>query len=155
VHGWELADAAHACGVEPRAGDAVVIRSGHGAYYDAHADEAPGFASPSGVHASCVEFLYGIDASMLVWDWQDAPGDQQGLPNPLPISHPLHVHNVVPPYLGMPIVDNADLERLAAVCDRARTVRVPARGRAARDRGCDRIAREPSRAAVKPRAGLK
>ena len=53
---------------------------------------------------------------MLVWDWQDAPTDQQGLPNPLPIEHPLHVHNVLLPYMGMPIVDNADLERLAATC---------------------------------------
>jgi kynurenine formamidase len=118
VHGWELADAAAACGVEPRAGDAVVIRSGHGAYFAAHAGEQPGFASPSGVHASCIEFLYETDASLLVWDWQDAPLDQQGLPNPLPIDHPLHVHNVVLPYLGMPILDNADLEDLAAACER-------------------------------------
>jgi kynurenine formamidase len=116
VHGWELVDAAAASGIEPRAGDAVVIRSGHGAYYAAHPSERPGFGSPSGVHASCVEFLYETDASMLVWDWQDAPSDQQGVPNPLPIDHPLHVHNVVLPYMGMPIVDNADLERLAATC---------------------------------------
>jgi len=118
VHGWELVDAAAAAGVEPGAGDAVVIRSGHGAYFAAHADVQPGFGSPSGVHASCIEFLYATDASLLVWDWQDAPTDQQGLPNPLPISHPLHLHSVVLPYLGMPIVDNADLERLAAACDR-------------------------------------
>jgi kynurenine formamidase len=117
VHGWELADAAAACGVEPRAGDAVIIRCGHGAYFAAHADEQPSFGSPSGVHASCIEFLYETDASLLMWDWQDAPLEQQGLPNPLPIAHPLHVHNVVLPYLGMPIIDNADLEELAVTCD--------------------------------------
>ena len=116
VHGWELADAAAGAGVEPRPGDAVIIRSGHGAYYDAHPDERPGFGSPSGVHASCVEYLYETDASMLVWDWQDAPTDQQALPNPLPIDHALHVHNVLLPYMGMPIIDNADLEPLAAAC---------------------------------------
>lgn len=116
VHGWELADAAAASGIEPRAGDAVIIRSGHGAYYAAHPDERPGFGTPSGVHASCIEFLAGTDAAALVWDWQDAPNDQQGLPNPLPIAHPLHVHNVVLPYMGMPIIDNAELETLAAVC---------------------------------------
>ena len=116
VHGWELADAAAAAGIEPRPGDAVVIRSGHGAYYDAHPQERPGFGSPSGVHASCVEYLHATDASMLVWDWQDAPTDQQGLPNPLPIDHALHVHNVLLPYMGMPIIDNADLEPIAAAC---------------------------------------
>ena len=117
VQGWDLADAAAAVGIEPRAGDAVIIRSGHGAYYDAHPGESPTMTSPSGVHASCVEFLHATDAAALVWDWQDAPTDQQGLANPRPISHPLHVHNVVLPYLGMPIVDNADLESLATTCD--------------------------------------
>ena len=78
--------------------------------------ERPGFGSPSGVHASCVEYLHATDASMLVWDWQDAPTDQQGLPNPLPIDHALHVHNVLLPYMGMPIIDNADLEPIAATC---------------------------------------
>ena len=115
VHGWELADAATQAGIEPAAGDAVVIRCGRGAYEQAQGGQKD-FVSPSGVHASCVEFLYETDASALIWDWQDAPTDQQGLPNPLPISHPLHVHNVVLPYLGMPIVDNADLEPIAAAC---------------------------------------
>jgi len=115
VHGWELADAAAACGVEPRAGDAVVIRCGRGAYEAAHPDAAS-FTLPAGVHASCVEFLASTEAALLMWDWQDAPTDQQGLPNPLPIDHPLHVHNVVLPYLGMPIVDNADLEPIAEAC---------------------------------------
>ncbi len=86
-----------------------------GAFERAH-PEHTGFASPSGVHASCVEFLYETDASALVWDWQDAPDEQQGLPNPLPINHALHVHNVVLPYLGMPIIDNADLEPIARAC---------------------------------------
>ncbi len=115
VHGWELADAAADAGVKPAAGDAVVIRCGRGAFERAHPDQVA-FGSPSGVHASCVEFLHDTAAALLVWDWQDAPGDQQGLPNPLPIDHPLHVHNVVLPYLGMPIVDNADLEPIAVAC---------------------------------------
>jgi kynurenine formamidase len=119
VHGWELVDAAAAAGIEPRAGDAVIIRSGHGAYYAAHPDERPGFGFPSGVHASCVEFLAETDAGLLLWDWQDAPTDQQGLPNPLPTNHALHVHNIALPYLGLPIVDNADLEPLAAACAEA------------------------------------
>ena len=80
--GWELADAAAAQGVEPRAGDAVIIRSGRGRYDELHPDERPGSARPTGVHAGAVEFLYDTDASLLCWDWQDAPTDQQGIPNP-------------------------------------------------------------------------
>jgi kynurenine formamidase len=116
VMGWELYDAATAQGVEPRAGDAVLIRSGHGRYYELHPDERPAFGSPSGVHATAVEFLYETDASLLCWDWQDAPTDQQGIANPMPISVPMHVHHIVLPYMGMPIIDNAELEALAAAC---------------------------------------
>jgi hypothetical protein len=56
------------------------------------------------------------DAALLLWDWQAAPTEQQGLPNPVPIDHPLHVHNVALPYMGMPIVDNADLRPVARAC---------------------------------------
>jgi len=115
VHGWELADAAAAQGVEPRAGDAVIIRSGFGPYFAA-TGETPGFTSPAGVHASCVEFLAATDAGLLCWDMQDAPIADQGIPNPLPIAVPLHVHHIVLPYMGMPIVDNCELEDLAPVC---------------------------------------
>jgi Putative cyclase len=115
VHGWELADAAAAQGVEPRAGDAVLIRSGYGPYFATH-DAQQGFLSPAGVHASCIEYLYEHDASMLVWDMQDAPIADQGIPNPRPIPVPLHVHAVVIPYMGMPILDNADFEPLALAC---------------------------------------
>jgi kynurenine formamidase len=118
VHGWELADAAAAQGVEPRPGDAVLIRGGFGAYFAARG-ERPGFGSAAGVHASCVEYLYEQSASMLVWDFQDAPGADQGLPNPKGYPVPLHVHQVVLPYMGMPILDNADFEALADACARA------------------------------------
>jgi hypothetical protein len=52
----------------------------------------------------------------LCWDQQDAPIADQGIPNPVPIPIPLHVHHVVLPYMGMPIVDNCELEDLAPVC---------------------------------------
>jgi len=48
--------------------------------------------------------------------WQDAPVDQQGIKNPLPIAVPMHVHHIVLPYMGMPIIDNAELEGLARTC---------------------------------------
>jgi kynurenine formamidase len=116
VHGWDLQDAAAAQGVEPRAGDAVIIRSGHGRYFELHPDLKPEMGCPSGVHASALEFLYETDAALLAWDWQDAPIADQGIPNPLPYNLGLHVHHIAIPYMGMPLVDNADLEALAAAC---------------------------------------
>jgi len=115
VHGWELEDAAAAQGVEPRSGDAVLIRSGFGPYYAA-TGETQAFGSVAGVHASCVEFLYEHDAALLCWDMQDAPIADQGIPNPLPYPVGLHVHHIVLPYMGLPIVDNADFEALASAC---------------------------------------
>lgn len=116
VMGRELLDAADAQGVTPQPGDAVIIRSGHGAYFAAHPDERPAFWSPSGVHATAVEFLYETEAALLCWDWQDAPIEDQGIPNPSAGTVPLHVHHIVLPYMGMPIIDNAELEPLAATC---------------------------------------
>ena len=104
-----------------------------------------GFLSPAGVHASCIEYLAEHEASMLVWDMQDAPIADQGIPNPRPIAVPLHVHAVVIPYMGMPILDNADFEPLAAACAELGPLGVPVRGRAPRDPPCDRFAGEPAR----------
>jgi kynurenine formamidase len=116
VHGWELQDIAAENGIEPRPGDAVIIRSGYDPYWDAQGT-APVFASFAGVHCSSVEFLHGTQASMLVWDMQDAPTADQGVPNPAGASPmALHVHHILLPYMGMPIIDNADLEDLATVC---------------------------------------
>ena len=93
----------------------MLIRSGYGPYFETH-EVQQGFLSPAGVHASCIEYLSDHDASMLVWDMQDAPIADQGIPNPRPIPVPLHVHAIVIPYMGMPILDNADFEPLAAAC---------------------------------------
>jgi len=71
----------------------------------------------AGVHASCCEFLYETDAAMLCWDMLDAPTEDQGLPNPMPIETAVHVHCITIPYMGMPLLDNADLRDLARTCD--------------------------------------
>lgn len=115
VHGWELEDAASAQGVEPRSGDAVLIYSGRDAYFDAHPD-ARGWGAPAGVHVSCLEFLYEREAALLCWDLLDAPEADQGLPNPMPIDTPVHVHCIAIPYMGMPLVDNPRLDALARSC---------------------------------------
>jgi kynurenine formamidase len=118
VHGWELADIAKAQGVQPRSGDAVVIRSGLDAFLAA--GQQPSFASIAGVHASALEFLYETEASALIWDFQDAPVEDQGLPNPhdIPIPIAMHLHAVTLPSMGMPLIDNAALDDIAAACAR-------------------------------------
>ena len=77
----------------PQPGDAVLIRSGHGPYY-ASTGERLGFGSAAGVHASCVEFLHDTEASMLVWDMQDAPiADRSCSPPP----NWRHLGAIIPP----------------------------------------------------------
>lgn len=117
VHGWELSDVAEAQGITPRSGDAVIIRSGVDAFW-ASSDRHPGFASVAGVHASVLEFLHETEASVLIWDFQDAPESDQGIPNPfdVPIPIAMHVHAIALPFMGLPLIDNAQLEPIAAVC---------------------------------------
>ena len=116
VHGWELQDFAAAKGIEPASGDAVLIRSGLDPYFEKTGTKQ-GFGSPAGVHASCIEFLYETEAACLIWDFQDAPVADQGIPSPGGIPVPLHVHHILLPYMGMPIVDNSDFEPLADACE--------------------------------------
>jgi kynurenine formamidase len=115
VHGWELADAAKAQGIEPSPGDVVCIRSGRDEWQAAHPDFA-GWGVRAGVHASACEFLYETDAAMLCWDMLDAPTEDQGLANPMEIEAPVHVHAIAIPYMGMPLLDNADFRDLSVTC---------------------------------------
>lgn len=109
VHGWELADVAAAQGVEPRAGDAVLVRMGAGAFWAANPDFARPWEGP-GLHASALEFLFETDASLLGWDLMEAPNvegyNAPGLP----------IHTIAIPYMGLPLLDNLDLEDVARVC---------------------------------------
>lgn len=111
VHAWDLEDAARAQGVQPRPGDAVLVRSGAAAFYG-HTPEPPrgrrGVETP-GVHGSALEFLHAHDAALLGWDLQEAAG--QDFPG---VGLPIHATAI--PYMGMPLLDNADLEGLAATC---------------------------------------
>jgi kynurenine formamidase len=109
VHGWELQDIAQAEGVEPRAGDAVLVRMGCTAFWEANPDFAEPWAGP-GLHASAMEFLYGTNASLLGWDLMEAGGQQEYGAPALPI------HSVAIPHMGMPLMDNAIFDDLAATC---------------------------------------
>jgi kynurenine formamidase len=109
VQGWDLEDFAKEHGIEPRAGDAVLVRSGHDPFWAANPDFL--FAFPPntpGVGASVLEFLHAHDAALLGWDLQEAA--DQNLPGRIPI------HEVAIPHMGMPLLDNANFERLAETC---------------------------------------
>ena len=109
VHGAELEAIAAAEGVTPQAGDAVIVRMGAAAFWSANPDFQPVHAAP-GLHASALEFLYDNSASLLGWDLMEAPGqDAYGAPS-------LPIHSIAIPYMGLPLLDNADLEDLAAAC---------------------------------------
>jgi kynurenine formamidase len=115
VHGWDLEDAAKAQGLEPQPGDAVLIRTGRDPYLEANPDSGnavPGEPLPApGTHASALEFLYEHDASLLGWDFLEAAdqGYSSGVGGP--------IHQVAIPYMGMPLLDNANFEDLARTCD--------------------------------------
>jgi hypothetical protein len=129
VQGWELLDAAMAQGVEPRPGDAVLLRMGKEPFFADHPDiyfEPPlgihrGDGTPTGLpgaHGSVLEFLHGYDAALMGWDFLDAR--DQGYPslNPNarpPLSAPLH--EIAIPYMGMPLIDNMNLEAVARTCE--------------------------------------
>ena len=119
VHGWELQDIAAAQGVEPMPGDAVIVRSGANAFYASRPDFEMGmFREMPGVHATAIEFLYDNDAALLVWDLLDA-GEQDlgyGLPRPDGDAVKVPIHEIVIPYMGMPLLDNANLDDLAEAC---------------------------------------
>ena len=109
VEGWELEDFAREFGVEPRPGDAVLIRSGDAPFWAANPDfEFTRPLSTPGVSSSALEFLHAHDAAILAWDMQEAGG--HGLPATVPL------HEVAIPHMGMTFVDNANFERLAEAC---------------------------------------
>lgn len=112
VHGWELEDIAAAEGIQPQPGDAVLVRMGLDAFWAANPDFGPPWQAP-GLHASALEFLFATDAALLGWDLMEAPGqDEYG-------AQSLPVHSIAIPYMGLPLLDNANFEMLAAECFRA------------------------------------
>jgi kynurenine formamidase len=105
VHGWELEQIAKAQGVDVGAGDALLVYSGREAY-DRAPSKQPG---RPGLHASCAKFIRDRDVAVLVWDLMDAC---EGVCGP---ARPDRVHAVIANF-GIALVDNAQLEPLAAAC---------------------------------------
>ena len=109
VHGWELQDIAAAQGVAAQPGDAVLVRMGATAFWAANPDFAQPWAGP-GLHGSALEFLYETNAALLGWDLMEAAGQEEyGAPS-------LPIHSIAIPYMGLPLLDNAIFDELAAAC---------------------------------------
>jgi hypothetical protein len=69
------------------------------ALWSANPDFNPPWQAP-GLHASALELLFATDAALLGWDLMEAPGQDEYAATPLPL------------------LDNADFERLAEECAR-------------------------------------
>jgi kynurenine formamidase len=112
VHGWELEEVAQAQGLDPRAGDAVLVRMGSAAFWAANPSFEPAWSAP-GLHASALEFLYEHDAALLGWDLMEAPGQETYR------AHALPIHSIAIPRMGLPLLDNANFDELSAACAEA------------------------------------
>ena len=110
VEGWQLQEWAERQHIVPRAGDVVLIRSGAEPFYRLNPDhEFGGVPSKNpGVGVSAIEFLYDTDAALLGWDLQEAGGQEQ--------YGRIPIHEVVIPHMGLPLLDNANFERLSELC---------------------------------------
>ncbi len=114
----ELSAAAEAQGVELGAGDIVLMRTGrwHPAAEQAAdaakamSDDPANWHAMSGWHPACMPWLHERDVSMIGCDYpQDV---MPAVYNELPGG--IHVLALVA--MGMPLIDNCDLEELATTC---------------------------------------
>ena len=118
VQGWELVEIAEQNNITPQSGDAVLIRSGISDFLSDNPEYNQMGVDMPGVHASCIEFFHKFESSILAWDMLDAAG--QGYKGTIPLpsgefsSWP--VHFMALPFLGMPLIDNTNLEEVSHYC---------------------------------------
>lgn len=98
--------------VKVQPGDVLLIRSGNWERRKALGPKDPFEDGASGIHAACLPWLHERDIAMLGGDLA-----QDVIPSGYP-EFPLPVHQVVLPVMGRWILDNCNLEDLAAVCKR-------------------------------------
>ena len=107
----EVREAADAQGVEPRAGDVVLVRTGNGAHWDDPARYLRG----SGMQGEVSTWLAGVGvravgADNVAWDWPGRPDPALG------IALPGHVVLLI--QNGITIIENLTLEELGAAGER-------------------------------------
>ena len=108
----DLEAAGQACGVEVGTGDILLCRFGMIARRDALGPSKEVFAHRPGLHAACAPWLHRRQVAALGSDTA-----QDLFPSGYPsLRAPLHQVGIVA--MGLSLIDNCDLEALAATCER-------------------------------------
>lgn len=109
----DLEEAERRAGVDVGEGDLLLVRVGRwGREGQAGGStQAPDASGPSmaGLHPECLTWLHRRQVALLGSD-----GAQDVLPAPFAVRSPIHVGGLV--YMGLPLVDNAQLDALATAC---------------------------------------
>jgi kynurenine formamidase len=108
----DLMAAAEAESVTVGEGDIVLMRTGrwHASVQSAESDDPSHWAQMSGWHASCMPWLHERGVAMIGCD---VPQEVRP-PNYTELPAPVHILGLVK--MGLPLIDNCDLEALADVC---------------------------------------
>lgn len=106
----DLEAAERACGVRVKEGDVLLVRTGHHRRQLEEGPMSPALGRP-GTHAACIPWfrergiaMLGADQNNEVW-----PHEYRGL------REPIHQLGIV--HLGLWLMDNVNLEELAAACE--------------------------------------
>ena len=97
-------------GVRVRAGDAVLLRTGKGRRLREEAERPP--RSAGGWHAASLPWLHEREAAVIGAD----TAQEAGGPGYDAVPMPVHLIGVTA--MGLPLIDNCDLEALAEACER-------------------------------------
>jgi kynurenine formamidase len=106
----ELDAACVAQGVALEPGDIVLVSTGRDARRAEHGPWDPGAVGLAGLHPECIAWLFERDPSVLGSD-----GVSDVLP-PNPHKWPIPVHQCLLVGMGVHLLDNLNLQRLAAAC---------------------------------------
>lgn len=109
-HSSDILEAESKLGVTIQPGDAVLIRSGHFARRAKMGPWNPDVEGSAGLHVDAMPLLAERKISLLGGD-----GDSDVRPSPTPgIGSPIHILAITA--MGVPLLDNLDLEELSQVC---------------------------------------
>jgi kynurenine formamidase len=106
----DLALAEERQGVSVRPGDAVLLRTGYGAHRRAHGHQDMLVTGQAGWHAACLPWLHERQVALIASDTSQEVVPS-GYTNPA-----LPVHRIGIVAMGLWLLDNADLEAVAAQC---------------------------------------
>jgi kynurenine formamidase len=97
-------------GIEVEPGDAVLLRTGYGAKVAAQGQDTIRQTGRAGWHAACLPWLRAHDVALIGTD-TSTDSSPSGYPA---VRNPVHLVGIVA--MGLAVLDNCELERLAATC---------------------------------------